>query len=835
MARELCREIVRNITGKDVTEAEIVRLEKIVSRRAKRMVSRNRLMSPNDALQAAAEDAVQRVNAKATARKRAVLLNEGKRLFAVARIQAGWGKQLGLGLRSMVIGTQRGVEGARISAASQQDSLRGELVGGFQAALTKLGKDDYRLFLADIPEVENDIARTLWLLSRDTPDTAALAKVSPAARRIGQVVHDFQELARGLANKEGADIGRYAGYVFRASHDPVLIAANQADWMRSAKETFDLDRMLEEMDSFKDTQAMLDSLYLTLASGLHLRHGKPLDYDPAATVNVANQLGKEKVIHFKNADAFMRLQQAHTDTAACVSPSFSAWSTPPESTGMMQILGTNPGAFLNSMENQLAKSLREQGANAEEVKRFQTDVEAAKNRLREVDGSLDVPGHAPLAKFSEGIRALQAMASLGQSVVSSVSDLGLFIVSARHNGVNVFQAAGAAVGSLFKGRSRPEQIELASALGVVFDSLSGKMASRFSIDDGGRGAIAALQQQFFKLNLQTWWTDQLRFGAAEMLSHNLASHAGKSFDALDPRLAKTLSLYGVDAPAWNIARKSVAKAEDGRAFLSPADIADEKVSRALRAYFTDQNGYILLSPDAETRYLTKFGTQKGTPAGEAFRFAMQFKSFSVAFTQKMIGRELLSHIDPNIRGTGVYAKAMGNGAAMVGFSQLLVMSTIMGYLAMSMKDIIKGKEPRDPADPRTALAAMQQGGGLGIMGDFFFGSQNRMGGGLIASIAGPTAGDVESIANIFFKGRDAALDPEKQAEVGDDLYRLTVSNVPGNNLFYVRPVLDYLFMWNWQETLNPGAMQRMESKAAKQGQEFFISPAQRVAEQQASK
>ena len=124
------------------------------------------------------------------------------------------------------------------------------------------------------------------------------------------------------------------------------------------------------------------------------------------------------------------------------------------------------------MEAQLAKALREKNGTAADVERFRKDVDQAKGRLAEVDGSLDVPGNATLATYSQGIRALQAMASLGSSLISSFSDIGLFAVSARHNGINLFQAGGASVGALFKGRPSAEQIELASALGVVFDSLA---------------------------------------------------------------------------------------------------------------------------------------------------------------------------------------------------------------------------------------------------------------------------------------------------------------------------------------------------------------------------
>lgn len=830
MARELCREIVESITGKAVSEKDLERLEKVVSRRAQAISDATPTLTPNEAITRAAEFEGARQLAVVQATKRTALANETKRQAAIAQITGNWGNQLGLGLRSLVNGTQRNVAGARISAAGQQDVVRSQLLGGFHAEIAKLGPDDMRLFLSGA--VEQDIARALWQFSQDAPDAAVLKGLNPAAKRIGEVVYRYQELARNMANKEGASIGKYAGYVFQATHDVAAIAADKLGWEKLANETFDLPRMMSEMD-FPTSTAMLDSLYASLSTGLHLKSGSPSPTASRGLGSLANRMSKEKVIHFKDADAFMAYNQpfGYGNLREAVVGGLEQTA---RNVGLMQVLGSNPAAFLDSVEDRLAKVLKERKPTPDQVKRFRQDVQAARNRLREVDGSLDVPGSAVLAKYSQAVRTVQTMASLGGSLLSSFSDIGLFMVGARHNGINVFQAAGSAVSGLFTGKSAAERAQLASSLGVVFDSLNGKMASRFSPDDAGRGAMSAMQQLYFKLNLQTWWTDNLRFAAAEMLSHNLAFNANTAFDALDPKLAKTLGLYGLDAKGWDTARAAVQTAEDGKTFITPDAIADERVAAALRAYFTDQNGYVLLSPDSESRYLTKWNTQKGTSAGELLRFAMQFKSYTVAFTQKMIGRELVGNVDPDVRGMGVLGKAATNGQALIGMTQLVLMTTMFGYLSMSMKDIIKGKEPRDPSDPRTALAAMQQGGGLGIMGDFIFGQQNRVGGGFIGTVMGPTAGDIEAVANLYFKGKEAALDPTKEAELGDDAFRLIYGNIPGNNLFWTKPVLDYLFMWNVNETLNPGAMERMERNAAKQGQEFFISPAERVQEQRAA-
>lgn len=827
MARDLCREIISNLTGREITDAEVERLEKIVSKRAQALQARTPSLTPNEAITQAAELAIAQAESLVAAKRRAALLNEGKRLQATSAITQNWGNQYGLGVRSLVTGTQRNVKGARYSAAGQQEAVRAQLLGGLHGGLAKLGKEDLRLFLSDAAEL--DIGRALWQMSQEVPDQIALKKLNPAAVRIATVIDQYQELSRGMANKEGASIGKYAGYIVRSSHDITRVNAEPVRWKEAANQYFDLPRMMSEM-GYSTSDEMVDALYQAISSGLHLKEA-PVATGKRGLGNLANRLSKERVVHYKDADAFLSYNKefGSGNLREAVVHGLEQSS---RSIGLMQVLGTNPTAFLDSLEGKLAMELKKTKPDNATVTRFNQDIQAAKNRLKEVDGSLDIPGNSTLAKYSSSARMLQTMSSLGGSLLSSVSDLGTFMTSARHNGINILQAAKSATHGVFSGRNQVERAELASSLGVVFESLAGKMASRFSVDDGVRGAISSGQQLFFKLNGQNWWTDGLRFAAAEMLSHNLALHAGKAWSAMDPRLVRTLGLYGLDEKGWNVARAAVQKADNGTAFISPDTIEDEGVSRALRAYFTDQNGYLVLSPDSETRYLTKAGTQKGTVAGELVRFMGQFKSFTVAFTQRLIGRELIGNIDPNVRGFGVLKEAALSGQAWVGMSQLILMSTVFGYMAMVMKDIVKGREPRDPSDPKTMLAAMQQGGGMGIMGDFLFGQQNRAGGGFIGTLAGPMAGDIEQAASIYFNARDKLVNPDNKTRFAQDITKFTYSNLPGNNLFYVRPVLDYLIMWNLQESLNPGSMERMEKNAQKQGQEYFISPAERVRDQQ---
>jgi hypothetical protein len=193
------------------------------------------------------------------------------------------------------------------------------------------------------------------------------------------------------------------------------------------------------------------------------------------------------------------------------------------------------------------------------------------------------------------------------------------------------------------------------------------------------------------------------------------------------------------------------------------------------------------------------------------RFFGEFKAFPAAAIQKAWGREIYG------RGATKLTEALRNGhGEMLGLAQLMLWSTILGYVSLSAKDLAKGRTPRDPLDRRTWGAAFVQGGGASIYGDFLFGEmKNRFGGTLMTTLSGPTAGTVDDIADLWGRLR-----------AGDDFaaqsLRVAINNTPFLNMFYSRIALDYLFLYQIQEALNPGSLKRMERRVEKQNAQTFL-------------
>jgi hypothetical protein len=190
----------------------------------------------------------------------------------------------------------------------------------------------------------------------------------------------------------------------------------------------------------------------------------------------------------------------------------------------------------------------------------------------------------------------------------------------------------------------------------------------------------------------------------------------------------------------------------------------------------------------------------------------QFRTFSYTFVTRQLGREML--------------RAPDKLGAAVNVASLIAGTMVLGALSNAASDLAKGRTPRDPRENPVgvATAALLKGGGLGIYGDFLFGTANRFGQSLLETAAGPFAGTLSDVKAIV----DASVGKIMGNKQGDPLalgYRFLWNNAPFVNLFYTRAALDYLINFQISEMLSPGFLRRYERQIQKQNnQRFLIAP-----------
>jgi hypothetical protein len=244
------------------------------------------------------------------------------------------------------------------------------------------------------------------------------------------------------------------------------------------------------------------------------------------------------------------------------------------------------------------------------------------------------------------------------------------------------------------------------------------------------------------------------------------------------------------------------------------DDTRQDLALRLHAYFNDRSEHVVIIPGVATRADVYRGTRPGTPEGEVLRFIGQFKTWPAALVRMALGREWY----------GRGEKGPWRPAAIAGILHMVVAGTVLGYGIMVLKDLLKGRNPRDPTDPKTWGAAMMQGGGLGILGDFLFGDFNRFGQNVGETIMGPVLG--QGLSSVLQLWNDA----KEGRDLAPEAFRTLVYNTPFINLFYTRLALDYLFLWQVQEYLNPGFLRRFEHRVESQNhQTFWLRPSEVVA------
>lgn len=311
----------------------------------------------------------------------------------------------------------------------------------------------------------------------------------------------------------------------------------------------------------------------------------------------------------------------------------------------------------------------------------------------------------------------------------------------------------------------------------------------------------------------------MKEGHAMMLSSYLADNINANWADMDISIKSGLLRHGITESKWNIIKQSKTSLVKGRDYITPDSIRDlpdevfganlsksklkrvrEGIEDNLRAFFVTEVGYGVVTPGA--RESAKFGGAKvGTVWGEALKSFFQFKMFPLTIATKLF---------PRLREQGV-----------PGIAHFIISMTLFGYAATTLKDLAKGKGPRDPRKPQTMIDSFLAGGAASIYGDFILKDYNKYGGGLVQTLGGPTFGLSEDIAKIISYAR------EGNAEAADKFTRLVIQRTPFVNLFYTKAALDYILLYGIQESLNPGYLERVQRTMKEEyGQEYILRPSE---------
>jgi hypothetical protein len=866
---DACRATARAASGPSLTEQEITAAFQRVADYKARLEAEGKSTGMEERLRRFAEQEAERTRIAAAMQRRHAALNiviRDRQEAAIAAMIAQ-GLHPKKALLAILEGTQGGVTGGRKSVHATKQAYEARYLGSVVADLEKQAPHLIGV-LADTRLDADIMAEMMEMKPGGKPGVTG----NKDALIVAKIFAKAAERARVDLNKLGASIGKLDGWAGPQMHNDLrMLEAGKDKWVGFIVTKLDLDRTFSEGWEPDQVNEMLGDIYDTIITGLS---NKPTAASKGQRVNPANlakTLGASRVLHFKDA-ANARAYQDEYGVGNTFTGMIAHLRRSAHVAAAMETLGPNPQIMFDGLADSLKRRIKADPKiaakdKAEWVDAIDTQSASFRTAMDIALGLNSRPENVTFAKIGQDIRAVASMSKLGGATLTSIpSDTMTTAMASMFRGNNVIAAFYNQIAGVLQGRPKGEAAEISYLLGEGFDAILGYMSNPYAALDGPIGRLAGLQQAFFKWNGLAWWTDVSRSVAGRTIAAEMGMRAKSAFKDLPDRYRDLLGRHGIDAVKWDAIRSAKLRNANGKDYVTPDRIAeiddamiepivakrlaaarkasrvDEAKSQAVKdermadymarresilddgrreleldvlRFVADETSYSVIETDAKSQRIMQWNqtVRPGTFAGEAIRMVMQFKGFPIAFVERSLGRMTVGQ-----------RKGISKGEHAAHIGTFLAGMIMAGYAAMVAKDTLKGHwPPRDPADWRTWMAALQQGGALGIYGDFLFSKVNRFGGGIVETLLGPTVGTVGDLVNTGLDARDFALSLGNDEFAGAAAFSTGTGLIPFGNVFYVKPALDLLILDSLREALSPGYLRRqMRNREREYGQQRLL-------------
>ena len=615
------------------------------------------------------------------------------------------------------------------------------------------------------------------------------------------------EYLRERYNRAGGFIPKRNDWGMPQVHDQVRVSkAGMDDWIEYTLPKLNREAMVNAdgriMSDDELMQAMRESYKTVSTDG----QNKKVPGAFSGNGKMANRHQDSRFLVFKDADSWIEYQESFG------SPDFfnvmvGHIRSMSSEIAMLEVLGPNP--------NQAFKYLSDIAEN-------DGNMGMVNSVWNVVSGSADMVdvNREAIAKGTAFTRHLLMAAQLGGAAISSITDPVYGKMTRAFNGLPIVKSIQHTVGQL--NPADESDRAFAAHLGMVMDGWSSQalVGSRFSGEMDPAGKASKISETLFRASGLTAWTQGQRNSFGLDFQWHLARQMGNPLSNVESKFQGMMRRYGITDDDWEVMRSVPLEEHGGTSYFRPQNMhdldlptetVDNLVTKILEAMNTEMD-FAVPTPDARVRAIQTWGgKERGSFTGEAARMTMMYKSFSMT--------QFMTHMyRSGPKFVGVYAVRLG------------ISLSIMGALAIQMKEISRGREPRK-MDLAFLGASIAQGGGLGIFGDFIsasgVGNKSRFGNSVMATAMGPGASLVEDVVGLGVSGFDFATDPftGDETNLGREAARLMQRYTPGNNLWYARLILERAIFDNLQEMTDPKAKQNRKKYERKikteRGQDYW--------------
>lgn len=653
---------------------------------------------------------------------------------------------------------------------------------------------------------------------------------NPLAKKISDKMGDIFETMRQRFNRSGGDIGKLDDWGIPQTHSAEKMAqAGKQAWVDQANDLIDRNKYVKEdgeLYSDQEIKELLEHAFDTITSDGANKIEIGRQATGGGTSKVTNKNAESRVLHFKNADAWLEYQSEFGGMpfADLIEAHISGLS---KDIALVENLGSNPKNAMRILMDAATKKEFEKGLDS---KATETKQNRAQTMFDEFVGG-NTPQSKVLANIGLGYRSLNTAAMLGGTTISSIADQATIAKTAWVHGLAYRKSFGELLSQLNPANKADR--ELAHSLGLATEEMLGSIA-RWS-DDGltsthGKAEKFAkisngLATQVMRISGLNALTAASKVGFSKLLMEKYGRLTRtKAWNDLSATDRELLQNTGLSERAWEVMRlaepvldrkgnqlmsaRSIYQIPDDvlKKFGDPTRVREE-IATQFQSHILDEQGMAVIEGGLRERTWMNAGQQKGTVMGEIIKGMTQFKTFSAAFLMRHGSRTMAQ---PTLQGKAIYG------------ASLAAMMTILGALVVQLKELANGNNPQemwDSDDPTTGLKFLSKsviaGGGMPVLGDILSAGADPTGRDTASFLVGPLGSDFTTVlgatvgnANQWYEGKDT--------NASNEVFKAVKNKIPGQNLWYTKLVTNRLLFDNFQDMIAPGYREKVLRKAERQ-------------------
>lgn len=702
-------------------------------------------------------------------------------------------------------GDMSGIQSIDSKAQAIASLYRGELTEMYTNIKGALG-------LYTDKEMINKVVRQMF--KEDSGDATA--------KKIADKMQEVFENMRQRFNRSGGDIGKLDDWGLPQTHSTEkLLQAGKENWVKSSMERINREKYVNDdgtLYSDKQVRELLEHAYQTIATNGANKLEIGRQNTGGGTSKVTNKHSEGRVLHFKDADAWLDYQ-SEFGGMPFVDLIESHVTGISKDIALVENLGSNPKNAMRILSDSVRRIEADQGI---EPKKTDKTLNRAQSMFDEFMGANRAESEV-LANVGLAYRSMNVASMLGGTTLASITDQAMTAKTAGVHNIAYRKVFGELVHNL--NPKNKDDREFAHSIGLATQEMLGSIA-RWS--DDGLTSVHGKAAQFAKVSNGVATTVMRVSGLNHLTAANKIAFSKMLMDkygrltrekswsdlhADDKFLLEAGGLTETDWKIWKLAKptedysgnqlmtaRSIYEIpnEQLKQFGDPMKIKDEAATR-LQTHILDEQGLAVLEAGLRERSIMQVG-KRGSVMGEIVRSMLQFKSFPAAMLMRHGARAMAQ---PTFASKAWYA------------GSLLGMTTLLGGLVVQLREIANGNDPQDMSETDFYKRSFTAGGGLPVLGDLLVAGTDTTGRGTSDFLVGPFGSDIKTLLNVTV-GNATKLASGEDTNAGNEIFKMIKSKIPAQNLWYTKAATNRLIFDQIQDMIAPGYREKLQRKAESQ-------------------